>query len=138
MGAKRRGGQRRSKFDPQRIAAVERQKHALHWRGHGYTYQQIADAAGYRSKQAAHKAVSSALARTRHQPGKGLLIERLLDTERVDAMFAAIYPMACRGDLRAVAAVVDLMAYRARLLGLDTPQQSELFIASNKAPYSRC
>lgn len=119
-------GRRRSRFDPQRIAGAERQVRALRLRALGYSYAQIADAAGYNSRQAAHKAIMSALARPRPASRAVLNVERMIDLERVDALFAAIYPAACDGNTQAIAVVVGLMERRARYLGLDVPEKREL------------
>ena len=117
---------RRRRYDPQRLAAAERQVLALGWRQHGYTYAQIAAQAGYGSRQAAHKAVMSAIRRTMPKPSE---MARCLELQRVDALFGAIYRAACGGDMAACSAAVELMAFRARLLGLDAPEQSQLFVA---------
>lgn len=45
--------------------------------------------------------------------------------QRVDALFVAIYRKALAGDADAISAVLGLMAFRARLLGLDAQKKIE-------------
>jgi hypothetical protein len=113
----------RSKHDPQRLAAVERQVAVLEWRKRGLSYSQIAARLGYRSRQAAWKAAWAGMTRTPTRPDAN---ELALELARVDALFGAIYERAIRGDLGAIDAALSLMQFRARLLGLDAPPQVEL------------
>lgn len=102
---------------PRRIKAItEKQLPALEYRRMGYTYTQIAVALGYSSAQGAHKAVLAALARIIRKPPEDL---RLLELERVDALFARAYRDALDGDLKALSACLAIMAHRAKLMGFD-------------------
>ncbi len=106
-----------------RVKAHERHLQALELRKAGATFQQIATQLGYADAAGAHKAVMSALRATLREPADEL---RTLEAERLDALQLALWKRALAGEERAVARVVNLMARRARLLGLDAPQRSEL------------
>lgn len=118
MSVNRNMVRKRGKYDAQRIAAVGRQGRALEHRKHGLTYSQIAALAGYNSKQAAWKAARSALDRTRRP---ALDSDRRLELLRVDALYIQMHCRAVKGDPAAAGVAIELMAHRARLLGLDAP-----------------
>jgi hypothetical protein len=121
---KRRAKNRRgeSLHSPRRLEAVEQQEKALRYRKMGLTYGEIAERLGMRSSQTAWSAVESALKRTLQEPADDL---RKLELGRLDAMFVPVYVQACRGDLAALNAALNIMARRARLLGLDAPLKTE-------------
>ena len=50
---------------------------------------------------------------------------RTLELQRLDELMVQPYQAACRGDLRAVDAVLKIMDRRAQLLGLDAPRKQE-------------
>ncbi|PBI92233.1 hypothetical protein BKP43_21710 [Variovorax boronicumulans] len=118
--AKNRPGE--SLHSPRRLAAVEQQLTALRYRKMGLTYGEIAERLGMRSSQTAWSAVESALKRTLQEPADDV---RNLELGRLDAMFLPVYINACRGDLAAVNAALNIMTRRARLLGLDAPIKTE-------------
>lgn len=118
--AKNRPGE--SQHSRRRLEAVEQQVKALHYRKMGLTYAEIADRLGMGSPQAAWNAVESALKRTLQEPAD---VVRKLELGRLDAMFVPVYVNACRGDLAALSAALNIMARRARLLGLDAPLKTE-------------
>lgn len=118
--AKNRPGE--SQHSRRRLEAVELQVKALQCRKAGLTYAQIADRLGMGSPQAAWNAVESALRRTLQEPAD---VVRKLELGRLDAMFIPVYINACRGDLAALSAALNIMTRRARLLGLDAPLKTE-------------
>ena len=118
--AKNRPGE--SQHSRRRLEAVEQQVKALHYRKTGLTYAEIAERLGMRSSQTAWSAVESALKRTLQEPADDV---RNLELGRLDAMFLPVYINACRGDLAAVNAALNIMTRRARLLGLDAPIKTE-------------
>jgi hypothetical protein len=118
--AKNRPGE--SLHSPRRLAAVEQQVTALRYRKMGLTYGEIAERLGMRSSQTAWSAVESALKRTLQEPADYV---RKLELGRLDAMFIPVYINACRGDLAALSAALNIMTRRARLLGLDAPLKTE-------------
>jgi hypothetical protein len=119
--SKKRGGE--SLSSPRRIKAIEeKQVAALEYRKLGYTFAQIADALGYAGPQGAQAAVTTALMRVVREPAEHVLT---LELERLDALFIKPYQSALNGDLMALNACLNLMARKAKLLGLDAPMRSE-------------
>lgn len=113
---------------PRRIKAVEeKQLQALEYRKMAYSYSQIAEALGYAGPQGAQAAVMSALARIIREPAQEVL---KLELERLDAMFSKPYQAAISGDLVAVGSCLNIMARKARMLGLDAPSKTEATIAN--------
>lgn len=112
-----------STTSPRRLKVVlEKQLSALEYRKIGYTFAQIADALGYATAQGAYLAVHSALARVVREPAEEIL---KLELERLDALFAKPYQNALAGDLMALNGCLNVMARKAKLLGLDAPTKSE-------------
>lgn len=70
-------------------------------------------AAGFNSRQGAHKSVSRALTRTTRAP---VDVEVELDAERVDCMFEPTFKAALRGGLAAIGTCLALMERRTHLL----------------------
>lgn len=118
--AKNRPGE--SQHSRRRLEAVEQQVKALHYRKMGLTYAEIAERLGMRSSQTAWSAVESALRRMLQEPTDNV---RKLELGRLDAMFIPVYINACRGDLAALGAALNIMTRRARLLGLDASVRTE-------------
>ena len=114
---------RQSKTNPRLIKSKERQAQALELRKAGATYRQIAEQLGYRSPQAAHKSVTSALKKLVEEPAKEL---RKMELERLDGMFIVMYRQAKQGILGAVDRCLRIMERRSKMLGLDVPQKFEL------------
>lgn len=102
-----------SRTSPRRLLAIQRQAWALKLRIQGYTYQQIAQSAGFNSRQAAHKSVSQAVIRMARGSDD---VELQLDAERVDCMFIPTFKAATLGDLAAIDACLALMERRSQLL----------------------
>jgi hypothetical protein len=57
-----------------------------------------------------------------HRPRELAKELRELENLRLDAMFAAVYPMAIKGDVRAVDTCLRIMTRRAAINGLDAPR----------------
>lgn len=115
---KKRQQRGESLTSPRRVESKQRVAKAMSLRLAGVTYQAIADACGYNSPQAAHKAVTDALQQAVREPTRELLE---LELARLDALLFAIWPAARRGVLGAVDRAVRIMERRAKLLGLDAP-----------------
>jgi hypothetical protein len=107
-----------SKTSPRRVIAKERTAQAIELRIAGAKYRVIAETLGYASEQAAHKAVSEALAQAVREPARQLIE---IELHRLDALMLAIWPAARRGVLGAVDRAIRIMERRAKLLGLDAP-----------------
>jgi hypothetical protein len=101
-----------------RLALRERQRQALDRRLAGETYQQIADALGYKSKCGAYKAVDGALREVTREPAEAV---RALELARLDELYRAASPFAKNGEAVMIAACLRIMERRAKLLGLDLP-----------------
>lgn len=108
------------------IAAALQAAEAMRLRVHGYTYDQIAETCHYNSRASAYNAVQRELERTVSEPAQDL---RHLEVERLDALLQAFLPLALTGDHLACARVLDIMARRAKLLGLDAKEMVQHEIA---------
>jgi len=82
----------------------------------GCSYEEIARGVGYTNRGSAHRAVSKAL--SEHQ-AENIDLLRAVEGDRLDALQSAVWDRAMAGDVRAVAAVLRVMACRIRLFGLD-------------------
>ena len=109
---------RNPKTSPDRIKAKERQAQAVELRKAGVSYQAIATALDYRSRQAAYDAVDRALKQLIELPSLEL---RQLDLERLDKMQRDLWPPG--RDTGAIHAILSIMERRAKLLGLDAPDK---------------
>jgi hypothetical protein len=114
-----------SKNSARRIEAAERRTKALELRKAGHTFKAIGQALGC-SEQRAHKIVTKELARLNSRRAEqGSEVTRL-ELERLDALHAALWLRAIKGDLDAFDRVLRLMQRRAALLGLDAPTKREV------------
>ncbi|MCC6446809.1 MAG: hypothetical protein IT210_25580 [Armatimonadetes bacterium] len=109
------------KTHPRRIAEAGKEAQALNLRKQGHTFEQIAEQVGYADRSGAHKAVMRALQRLTNEPAAEA---RALELLRLDALLLALWPQAEKGDLKAIQSVLNLMARRARYLGLDAPPKA--------------
>lgn len=100
------------------IKATLRQNEAVKLRLTGLSLNEIARQLGYASSGGVHHAINHALKKTLQEPADTL---RKLECERLDALLLGLWPAASSGDRRAVETVLNLMARRAKLLGLDMP-----------------
>lgn len=108
-----------------RTAAAERAKQAVNLRIAGATFAQIGERIGV-STQAAHKMVVKHLDETRRLTAESAEQLRDMELKRLDAMQAALWPDAMRGDEQKVDRVIRIMGRRAALLGLDAPAKQEI------------
>jgi len=108
-----------SKSGNNALAALERERQALVLRKGGATFEAIAAHLGYRNHSGAYKAVRRAMRRTLQEPADEL---RALEAARLDDLQRGLWAAACQGDGTAVDRVLTIMARRADLLGLGTPQ----------------
>lgn len=111
-----------NKTSAKRIAATVRAAQALRLRAQGETFATIAVKLHYRSRQAAHCAVTAALIATLQESSEEA---RTLDLERLDVLLSAVMPKAMAGNLAAVLAALRVLERRAKLLGLDAPAKVE-------------
>jgi hypothetical protein len=94
------------------------ERKALELRRAGVTYEGIAERVGYQTRNGAHRAVARVLARN---PAADVDAVRELETDRLDRLLVAVWPVALKGDAKAVDQVLKIAERRARLLGLDVP-----------------
>jgi len=85
----------------------------------GHTYDQIAAGVGYANRGTAYKVVHQALSARSVAAVDEL---RRLETHRLDALQASLWPAAMAGDVSAVQAVLKIVMQRCRLLGLVDPR----------------
>jgi transposase-like protein len=109
-----------SETSPGRLSAREREQRAVAMRRGGASYDQIARAIGI-TRSAACKAVRRVLARIAREASEDAAELRALEQQRLDALLAAVWPRAAKGDLAAVDRALRIAERRARLLGLDAP-----------------
>lgn len=118
-------GRRRGELlsSPRRVAAQVRVADAIALRIGGASFNQIATQCGYKDGKAAWEAVMENVRRMVREPTAELVT---LELARLDGMFLTAYPLARNGSLTAIDRCIKIMERRARLLGLDTPQQVQL------------
>lgn len=109
-----------STTSPRRIEAAEKRRRALQLRKAGATFDQIAEQVGYDNKGNAYRAVNQELADLPKEDAAEL---RDLEMARLDSLLTAMWPKAIGGNGWAVDRVLRIMERRARLAGLDQPEQ---------------
>ena len=100
------------------LRTYEKQTQALRLALAGISYQAIAEAVGYNSKQAAWKAVKSALNRSITQETRDV---RMVQNERLNVMLRAIWEDVVKGNEKAIDLALRIEARRSRLMGTDAP-----------------
>jgi hypothetical protein len=104
----------------------ERAKAAHMARLEGLSWNDAAEAAGFKSRQEAQTEVRVYLQRAAMLLSKEEKLERLeLEVERLDTLQANIWDLAMKGDIKAVDACVRIINTRAKLLGLETLHETE-------------
>ncbi|WP_152528509.1 hypothetical protein [Gordonia amicalis] len=91
---------------------------ALALRRSGMRYDEISARLGYRDESGPRKAVNRLLDRTE---AEGVAELRAVEGERLDALLAAHWDAALRGDIDATKAVLAVIDRRAKLFGLNAP-----------------
>jgi hypothetical protein len=120
----------RTKPTASRLAIAERERDALELRKSGASFDVIAREIGYAGRDGAWRAVSGALRETLQQPADEL---RRLESERLDALLAAVWPAAMEGKRYAIECCLRIMDRRARLLGLDEPVKRVVDVVTREA-----
>ena len=121
---------------PEDTELTEREIQAVELRKAGYTYQEIANALGWEHKSSALRAVRRALARWGTESVHEL---RILELSRLDTITQKLWPKIvgrpARGDdpgqppdIDAMMAYLKVSARRARLVGLDSSEELDIFI----------
>ena len=112
-----------SKTSERRLSAAEKRVKALELRREGKTFQQIADALGYRSKTSAYDQVMKGLNDTMQEPADAL---RRLESERLDWLWREVENRMDIDHLWAVDRALKIMERRASLFGLDKQATQDL------------
>ena len=99
------------------------QNGALKLRLQGYTYREIGEKQGT-SHMAAYGEVLSALEAVKRETHENAEKLRDLEVHRMDAILAELWPR--KADPRTADTILRLMDRRAKLMGLDAAQQSEM------------
>lgn len=116
---------------PRKAKASERSKQAVMMRIAGATFEQIAERLGI-TAQSAYGLVSRALEKTRAQTAESAETLRQMEIQRLDAMQAAIWSDAMKGDEQKIDRLLKIQTRRAALLGLDAPTKQEMFARVEK------
>jgi hypothetical protein len=106
-----------------KVRGREREDQSLNFRKAGMTYEQIGTQLGI-TRQAAHSAVTRALTRIAQHTNESAEQMRTLELERLDRMLAAIWSMVLNGSTYHIDTALRIMARRAKLMGLDAPEQA--------------
>ena len=102
--------------------AAQRRNDALELRKAGASYRQIAQQTGVSHTQA-HNDVTKAIADLAKKGEEDAQELRTLEAARLDALFLSVWQQARAGDLKAMDRCLRIMARRAKMLGLDAPEQ---------------
>lgn len=98
----------------------EKERQAVEMVLTGATLDEIAAAVGYADKSGAWRAIHRSL--DRHEVA-AVSEMRALENARLDKIQTVLWPLALEGDLKAIDRLLRLFERRARLNGLDQPQQ---------------
>lgn len=109
----------------QKIKAEESKYKALDLRKQGKSIRAIAATLKI-SIGATHKAINDALNEAIEENAKAGESLRLLELERLDALWEGVWPHAIKGNAAAVQACLRIMERRAKLLGLDAAEKTEV------------
>lgn len=113
---------------PTVIKSTERIGEALRLRRAGWTYEEIAQASGYKTASAAYNAVSKAMVASRKDLAESAADLVQLEVERLEFLWRQVVekiegPGKC--DAGTIKAGVDVLSRKSRLLGLDRPIQHD-------------
>lgn len=104
-----------------RVQAAERERQAVSLRIAGATYAQIAERLGV-TPPAVYKMVTKHLVEVAKHTADSAEQLRAIELQRLDALQAALWADAMRGDEQKTDRVLKVMAQRAKLLGLNAPE----------------
>jgi hypothetical protein len=97
----------------------------------GATFQQIGDKLGM-TKQGALYTIRTAMAKTNAEVETLGAELKELESQRLDALQAANWADAMKGDIQKGALILKIMARRAALFGLDAPTKQDITSAGDK------
>lgn len=117
-GATKKQGKGEAATSPKKLTKKQKAAAAVEMRIHGWTFDEIAEALGYRNRGTVHRLVQEAMVQTVEPPAHEL---RQLEAARLDRLQAAHFSSALGGNVKATDIVLNIMKRRAALLGLDMP-----------------
>lgn len=123
VAGKKNGPQR---TNARALTARQREVKALEMRMGGQPYSRIAKALGYRGRSSAYTAVMRVLDRREAEPAERV---RNLELQRLERLLKAYWSRAVRvrqPDIGAAKLCLDILARRARMLGLDAPVKVDI------------
>jgi hypothetical protein len=112
--------------NPRMIRAAENRKQAVMMRIGGATYDAIAAHLGMKSRQAVYQLVKNAMRKLAKETTEEVGQLKQIELDRLDAIQAANWGDAMKGDIQKGALILRVMAQRAILLGLNAPVKQEL------------
>jgi hypothetical protein len=106
--------------------AREKEVKVYELRKAGATFDEIAQVVGYSSGVTAYEAYKRVMVRLNEVLVEHAMEVRTTELGRLDTATRAIWQRVVQGDLLAIDRMLRIMERRARLLGLDAPQRSEV------------
>ena len=106
----------------QQAITSERHALALEMRKHGYSYDQIGEHFEC-SPTAARSLVKTAMEKAIREPGQEIID---LELQRLDQLYRVAFNRAATGEVSAINQCLAVMQRRAKYLGLDAPDKSEV------------
>lgn len=127
-------GRQRNATSAYQLKAKERQAEALELRKAGLTYPEIAKRLGYSGKQAAYRAVATALAELAEETSASADQLRELENSRLDRLHTIAWQQATQNrDLTAIDRAIRISERRAKLYGLDLNEKRQADAAAQQA-----
>jgi len=120
---------------PKRIKANEKVGDAIRLRKQGWSYEEISQACGYTSAPVAFKAVRDALAASRSELKESAADLLQIEVDRVDLLWKHVADKLASGEAKpaTLKAGIDVLARKAKLLGLDKPTQHEHLLTMSES-----
>jgi hypothetical protein len=112
-----------SRSKPGHALAIWRRCRAVQLATAGYSYDAIAREVGYANRGTAWRAVDTAL---RQQLVEDVELHRQVELDRLDSLYAVLWPLAKSGDMRAITAAIRNLELRSKLLGLDRAPENAM------------
>jgi DNA-binding transcriptional MerR regulator len=106
------------KTTPEAIASHDKKLKAVRMREDGFSLEEIADALGWNSPQAAHKAIKSVLDKAEIESATNY---KILQVRRIEKLLATTGEKAAKGNIRAAAVYVRLSKRLSEITGCDAP-----------------
>lgn len=111
-------GRKTGKTTAEAIASHEKKIKAVRMREDGFSLEEIAEALGWNSPQAAHKAIKSVLDKAELEAAAHY---KQLQVRRLEKTLATVKEKSEKGNLRAAAVLVRLSKRLSEIVGCDSP-----------------